>query len=325
MKCRIDKKSCKVFLNFGKMPIANGFLRKDFKKKEYFFNLEVAFNERLSLFQLSRNPSPQKMFNKHYPFYTSSSKNMIKHFKNTAKWIKKKYLKKKSNVLEIGSNDGTFLKNFKKEFSLGFEPSKSVHLIAKKRKVNSFNFFFNKKNLKLLNIKHKFYDLVYGANVFCHIPNQVDLIKTIDKVLSKNGTIIFEEPYLGSMYKKISYDQIYDEHIYMFSIASIEKIYKLFGFTLIDAAPLKTHGGSMRYILKRGNVLKKSKRLKNLINIEKKYKVNSFKGCLMFKRKVELSKNKLLKKNQTYYLKKRENLWIWSDVKKYNYFELLQY
>ena len=94
MKCRIDKKSCKVFLNFGKMPIANGFLRKDFKKKEYFFNLEVAFNERLSLFQLSRNLSPQKMFNKHYPFYTSSSKNMIKHFKNTAKWIKKKYLKK---------------------------------------------------------------------------------------------------------------------------------------------------------------------------------------------------------------------------------------
>ena len=79
---------------------------------------------------------------------------MIKHFKNTAKWIKKKYLKKKSNVLEIGSNDGTFLKNFKKEFSLGFEPSKSVHLIAKKRKVNSFNFFFNKKNLKLLNIKN---------------------------------------------------------------------------------------------------------------------------------------------------------------------------
>ena len=58
----------------------------------------------------------------------------------------------------------------------------------------------------------------------------------------------------------------------------------------------------MRYILKRGNVLKKSKRLKNLINIEKN-NVNSFKGCLMFKRKVELSKNKLLK-NQTYYLKK---------------------
>ena len=53
------------------------------------------------------------------------------------------------------------------------------------------------------------------------------------------------------MYKKVSYDQIYDEHIYMFSLASIEKIYKLFNFQLIDALPQSTHGGSMRYILKR--------------------------------------------------------------------------
>ena len=64
MKCRIDKKPCKVFLNFGKMPIANGFLRKNKKNKEDFYNLKVAFNERLSLFQLAKNPSPQKMFNK---------------------------------------------------------------------------------------------------------------------------------------------------------------------------------------------------------------------------------------------------------------------
>ena len=56
------------------------------------------------------------------------------------------------------------------------------------------------------------------------------------------------------MCKKISYDQIYDEHIYMFSIASIEKIYKLFGFTLVDAVPLKTHGGSMRYIFKKREI-----------------------------------------------------------------------
>ena len=63
--------------------------------------------------------------------------------------------------------------------------------------------------------------------------------------------MILEEPYLGSMYKKISYDQIYDEHIYMFSLTSIEKIYELYNFKLIDAIPQNTHGGSMRYILKR--------------------------------------------------------------------------
>ena len=126
-----------------------------------------------------------------------------------------------------------------------------MHDVAKKRGIQSINKFFNQKSISKLKKNYKNFDLIVGSNVFCHIPDQVELMKTIDKLLSKNGTIILEEPYLGSMYKKISYDQIYDEHIYMFSLASIEKIYQLFNFQLVDALPQSTHGGSMRYILKR--------------------------------------------------------------------------
>ena len=136
MKCRINKKNCKVFLDFGKMPIANGFLKKIEFKNEYFFPMKVGFNKSLSLFQLYKNPNPKKMFNKNYPFYTSSSKSMILHFKKYAKWIKKK-LKKNASILEIGSNDGTFLQNFKNYFHIGFEPSKSVHDVAIKRNVKN--------------------------------------------------------------------------------------------------------------------------------------------------------------------------------------------
>jgi methylation protein EvaC len=64
-----------------------------------------------------------------------------------------------------------------------------------------------------------------------------------DSILSKNGTIIFEEPYLGSMYKKISYDQIYDEHIYMFSVCSIKKFINYMDLKLIDAIPSKYSWG----------------------------------------------------------------------------------
>ena len=78
------------------MPIANGFLKKKDFKKEYFFNLSVAFNNNLSLFQLKNNPHPKKMFNKNYPFFTSSSKNMISHFKKFSRWIKKNFAKKKN-------------------------------------------------------------------------------------------------------------------------------------------------------------------------------------------------------------------------------------
>ena len=261
MKCRVDGSHCKTFLDLGKMPIANGFFKKNDKKKEYFFNLKAAYNEKLSLFQIVEFPSPKKMFNKNYPFFSSSSQNMIDHFKKFSDFIKKKYLNKNSLILEIGSNDGTFLKNFDKKRSYGFEPSRSVHLKSKEIGVNSINKFFNLKNISSLKSNFGKFDVISGANVFCHIPNQIDLIKSIDKLLSKNGTLILEEPYLGAMYEKTSYDQIYDEHIYMFSLSSIQKLYDLFGFELIDALPQKTHGGSMRYIIKRKNITKKTTRL----------------------------------------------------------------
>ena len=221
---------------------------------------------------------------------------MIKHFKNFSKLLKKKYLKKNSIIVEIGSNDGTFLKNFNKNNSFGFEPSRSVHNVALKKGLKSFNKFFNLKNISKLKKYHGKVDLIFGANVFCHIPDQVNLIKSIDKLLSKHGTIVFEEPYLGSMYKKISYDQIYDEHIYMFSLASIKKIYEKFGFELIDASQQITHGGSMRYILKRKNISKKSKNLLSLLKKEKRERIDKFSACLQFKKNVILSKKKLRKK-----------------------------
>ncbi len=295
MKCRIDKKSCKIFLDFGKMPLANGFIKKNEIKKEYFFPLKVAFNKRLSLFQLVKNPEPKKMFNRNYPFYTSSSKKMRDHFKDLSKWLKKKYLNNNSLIIEIGSNDGTFLKNFSKKKSYGFEPSASVHKVAKKNGVKSINKFFNLKNISSLKKNYGNFDLIVGSNVFCHIPNQIELIKTIDKLLKKNGYLIFEEPYLGSMYKKTSYDQIYDEHIFMFSLTSIDKIYNSFGFELIDAVPLETHGGSMRYVIQRKSISKKSERLKKLLINERKKNISNFLGCLNFKKKVQRSKI-LLKK-----------------------------
>ena len=148
MNCRISKKKLKVFLDLGKMPVANGFISKKNFKKEYFFPLKVAFSKHLSLVQIVSNPPPKKMFNKNYPFYTSSSKHMIEHFKKYSDWLKKKYLKKKGNLLELGSNDGTFLENFKGYHKVGFEPSESVHKIAKSKGIKSINNFFNYKSIK---------------------------------------------------------------------------------------------------------------------------------------------------------------------------------
>ena len=84
-------------------------------------------------------------------------------------------------------------------------------------------------------------------------------------MLTSKGVFIFEEPYLGSMFDKISYDQIYDEHIYMFSVSSVQKIFNRFDMELIEAHPQETHGGSMRYVIARKNQRDTSNNLKDVV------------------------------------------------------------
>ena len=122
---------------------------------------------------------------------------------------------------------------------------------------------------KLTKFKQKT-DLICAANAICHIPNLKDLIKGVDILLSKKGVFIFEEPYLGSMYEKTSYDQIYDEHIFIFSLSSIKKVFALFNFELIDVEKQTTHGGSMRYVVARKGEYKIKKVVKKFLSFEKR-------------------------------------------------------
>ena len=298
MKCKLTNKDIVPFMSFGKMPLANGFLNKDAFNTEYFFEMEVGFSEDLSLFQLNDHPKPEKMFNKKYPFYTGSSELMKLHFKKYADWIKSEFLKSNSKLIEIGSNDGTFLSNFKNYDidCVGFEPSENVALKAKKNNIKTINGFFNTYNIKTLRDYTGNTDIICASNVICHIPDLKNLILCIDKLLSKKGFFIFEEPYMGSMFEKVSFDQVYDEHIYMFSINSIKKIFNLYNFELIDVLPQPTHGGSMRYIISRKNEHSISERVIKGLFVEKKNNLDNLKSCLEFKKNCEKSKEKIITK-----------------------------
>ena len=300
MKCKVTNKSINPFMSFGKMPIANGFLdEKDFSN-EFFFNMEVGFNEELSLFQLNDHPKPEKMFNKNYPFFTGSSEYMKRHFRNYAEFVKK-YLKTNSRIIEIGSNDGTFLKNFdnSENYIVGVEPSKNVADLALKNNIPTINEFFNTNNAKKLKKFIGNTDLICASNVICHVPDLNNLIEAVDLLLNKDGIFVFEEPYLGSMFEKVSYDQIYDEHIFIFSASSISKIFAKFNFFLIDAIPQITHGGSMRYVLKRFKN-SENENLKKILNYENEKNLNKIDSCLKFKKNCELSRDNILNKIKTF-------------------------
>jgi|TARA_B110000444_G_C18802612_1_gene578219 2-polyprenyl-3-methyl-5-hydroxy-6-metoxy-1,4-benzoquinol methylase len=298
MKCKITGADLKPFMSFGKMPSANGFLGRENFDKEFFYEMEVGFSSKVSLLQLNEFSNPKKVHNEKYPFYTSSSEYMKLHFNKFSEWMKKEYLSTNSKLIEVGSNDGTLLKNFINTNIdyVGFEPSKTIADLASAQKIKTLNSFFNQESINEIKEYKNNTDVICSANVIAHIPDLKDVILTIDKLLSSKGVFIFEDPYLGSMFSQVSYDQIYDEHIFLFSLSSIKKIFALFDFELIDALPQKSHGGSMRYVIARKNKHKINTRVHDNLALEQKNKLDDMEACLNFKKDCEKSKELIVSK-----------------------------
>ena len=295
MKCKITNEKLVPFMSFGKMPSANSFLEKKDFNSEFFYEMEVGFSSKISLLQLNEYSNPKKVHTENYPFYTGSSENMRLHFKLFADWLRKEYLHSGSKLIEIGSNDGSLLVNFINTNIdyVGFEPSKTIAHLANQRNINTLNLFFDEENIGgLKKFKHKT-DVICSANVIAHIPDLKSVIMTIDKLLSPKGVFVFEDPYLGSMFSQVSYDQIYDEHIFLFSLSSVKKIFELFDFQLIDAIPQPTHGGSMRYVIGRKNVHKINTKVDDILAQEKERGLDDVSSCLKFKKDCEESKKRI--------------------------------
>ena len=128
-----------------------------------------------------------------------------------------------------------------------------------------------------------------GPTDFCRFTKE-----GIENLLSKKGFFIFEEPYLGDVIRLTSYDQIYDEHVYLFSLLSVDKIAKLFDLEIIDAYPQTTHGGSMRYVLARKGEYVISDNFKKLLLKELEQGLDKFETYLNFKEDCENSKKRLI-------------------------------
>jgi len=251
--CYICKDKAKSFMTFGQMPIANGFLPENQFNSEYFFEMEVAFCNQCKMFQLVNQPEPEQMFNENYAFFSGTSKLMATHFEKFANHVLDDYINDKNDpfVIEIGSNDGIMLKNFaqKKIRHLGIEPSANVAQVAMDQGINTVLEFFDKSLAEKIVSKHGQADAYIAANVMCHIPYMNSIVEGIKVLLKPDGVVMFEDPYLGNVIKKTTYDQIYDEHTFLFSVHSIHFLFNQYDMEVIDVEPQESHGGSMRYVI----------------------------------------------------------------------------
>ncbi len=250
--CRICRFEYEPFISFGQMPLANGFLERDEIPEEHFFELAVGSCRTCGMAQLVNQPDPSKMFHDHYAFFSSTSTRMAEHFRQFAEWILREYASGTDPfVVEIGSNDGILLQHVAKAGvrHLGVEPSANVGAVARKKGINTITEYFDKALVKRILSEHGQANAIVAANVMCHIPDLHSVVGGIKELLAHTGVVAFEDPYLGDIVEKTSYDQIYDEHVFFFSASSVEFLFTQHGLELIDVLPQKVHGGSMRYVL----------------------------------------------------------------------------
>lgn len=244
-------------LDLGRQPLGNGFLEPQQVNSEYFYPLECGFSEDSKLFQLLFQPDPAVMFHSDYAFHSGTSRAMARHFANTAAELieREMLLSRQSLVVELGSNDGIFLRNFVQARirNLGVEPARGVAAISEELGVQTVNEFFSSELAENIVSDHGSAALVYAANVICHIPDVADLAVGLANLVGETGMVVFEDPYLGDVVRLNSFDQIYDEHVFLFSALSVRVIFETVDMELVDVQPLRTHGGSMRYFLARKN------------------------------------------------------------------------
>lgn len=296
--CRVCGSPIYAFMTFGRMPIANGFLTPKEIPQEHFFELAPAFCDACHMFQLIEQPAPEKMFHGSYAFYSSTSNYMQRHFAEFAGDVMAGVLagRKDPFVVELGSNDGIMLRHFKNAGirHLGIEPSQNVADVARTRGINTISEFFAKDLASKVLALHGHADAVLAANVMCHIPDLPAVAEGVRALLKPDGVLIFEDPYLGDMLEKTSYDQIYDEHVFVFSATSVANAFARHGLELIDVIPQKTHGGSMRYVLAPMGSHRASPKVEIRLRWERFWGLDAPTAYQRFKQRCEISRERLM-------------------------------
>ncbi len=294
--CRFcHSKNVEKVIDLGIVPLAGGFLtNKNQFKIEKKYPLQLNFCKDCFLLQVNISINPNILF-KNYFYFSSNIKTLVDHFKKNAKDFSKMFRTEKIFVVEIGSNDGSFLEAMKKQGHdvLGIDPAENVAPLAIKKGVPMIVDYFNEKIAMKIVKKFGKADLIFSSNTLAHIEDMRSVFEGIRYLLSSKGILVFEVHYLPDLIKKVQYDMIYHEHQYYYSLHTLQIFLDKFDLFIYDAKKIPIHQGSIQVYVKKSKGTQ-NKRLINLIKQEKLDKINKTQTYRLFNKKIQQAKDQLL-------------------------------
>lgn len=284
MICRVClSNNLELALDLGQQPWANNFLTEDQIGKEEKYPLRVMHCVKCKTAQLDYTVPKEVMFGNH-TYCSGTTKTLQDHFKGIAGEVHK--LVSGSNVLDIGSNDGTQLKYFK-ELGwnvLGVESSVQTAKYANEHGIPTINKFFNEKTAKEINQQ---FDVINAAGVFFHLEELHSVCEGIRLLLKKDGVFVVQFIYAKTMMENGAFDQIYHEHLLYYTISTIGRLLDLHGLGLDDAYLSPIHGGSIIGFVRHKPILSASIRLTNLLRREEESECNNISAWELFADRIE--------------------------------------
>ncbi|MFD6227637.1 methyltransferase domain-containing protein [Streptomyces sp. NPDC060232] len=297
LSCRICRGRLHEFIDFGQQPLSSGLLEPEYLGDEFFFRLAVGVCGDCTMVQLTEEVPRHLMFNSHYPYLSSGSSVMRRHFEETARrFLETELAGKDAFLVELGCNDGVMLRALAEAGvrHLGVEPSQSVADIARRQGIRVATEFFQESTAADIRKEEGHAQVIFAANTVCHIPYLDSIFRGVDELLAPDGVFVFEDPYLADIVDLASFDQIYDEHYYFFSVSSVSAMVERFGFELVDVERLPVHGGEVRYTIARAGRRTPSPAVAELLGQERLRGLSDLATLQGFVARVERARDELV-------------------------------
>jgi SAM-dependent methyltransferase len=238
-------------LSLGRTPLADALLTEEqLGKPEWIVPLDWVFCPYCSLVQITESVSPEILFGKDYLYFSSVSKTLLQHFRQSAEeLIESRKLNSDSLVVEAASNDGYMLRNFVERGIpvLGIDPAEGPARAAQQASIPTLCTFFSKDLARQLREEEGLVaDLFLANNVLAHVPDLNGFLEGIKILLKDTGVAVIEVHYVADLVDHCEFDTIYHQHLCYFSVTALDNLFRKHDLFLNDVRRIPTYGGSLR-------------------------------------------------------------------------------